>query len=104
MNEFMLCIVLMSQLYRVLFYYHCSIILLLFDFHSSFVHLLFNFCFHSILLLFHCSLFVMNKKIFYSDPGLYSRYFDPAVPLYKNHHHYLCKSKNIIYQTAPSFS
>jgi hypothetical protein len=57
--------------------------LLLFDCFSSFVHLLFDFCFHLFLLLFslfivHCSLFVVHEKIFNSDPGLYSRYFDPV--------------------------
>ncbi len=44
----------------------------------------------------HCSLFI--GKIFNSDPGLYSRYFDPLI------HHHLSKSINIIHQTAPSLS
>jgi hypothetical protein len=43
-------------------------------------------------LLFHCSLF--KRKRFNSDPGLCSRYFDPA------YHHHLCKSINIIHQTS----
>ncbi len=45
-------------------------------------------------LLFHCSLF--KRKRLNSDPRLYSRYFDPA------YHHHLCKSINIIHQTAPT--
>ncbi len=95
----MLSIVLMGQLYRV-------------DFLSLFVvrlflHLLFDLCFLSILLIFivHCSLF--KEKSFNSDPGLYSRYFDPIqepvvreVPV----HHHLYKSINIIHQTAPTLS
>jgi hypothetical protein len=73
---FMFCIVLMCQLYHVdlllLFVYFCS----LFNFS---IQLLFDFCFHLILLFFivHCPLF--KRKRFYSDPGLYSRYFDPVV-------------------------
>ncbi len=66
----------------------CSILLLLLDllllfiyfvccltFHSFFVRLLF----HLVLLLsfIYCSLF--KRKIFDSDPGLYSRYFVLAV-------------------------
>jgi hypothetical protein len=55
---FMLCIVIMCQLYRVLFYY-CSSIILLFDFHSSFVRLLFS-------IQFFCSirfsLFIVHEK------------------------------------------
>jgi hypothetical protein len=35
---------------------------------------------------------------------LYSRYFDPAVPLYKKYHYHLCKSINIIHHTAPTLS
>ncbi len=76
--------------YIVYCYCCCSII------HSSFVHLLFNFCLVNYFVLFnnHCSLFV--GKIFNSNPGLYSRYFDPIVPD--------TKSINIIHQTAPSLS
>jgi hypothetical protein len=37
--------------------------------------------------LFHCSLF--KRKRFNSDPGLYSRYFDPAVPVKQGYHHHL---------------
>ncbi len=55
---FMLCIVLMCQLYCVLFIIVVRFILLLLDFHSS----LFDFCFYLILLLFHCSLFVVQRK------------------------------------------
>ncbi len=56
---------------------------------------------------FYCSLF--NRKKFNSDPGLYSRYFDPVQPvvrevLYKNAIYHLCKSINIIQQTAPTLS
>ncbi len=101
---FMLCIMLVCQLNRVVFIIVVRFILLLFDFHLSYLRLLFDFCFHSILLLYtvHCLLF--KKKIFNSDPGLHSRYFDPAVPLYKKYHHHRCKSINIIHQTAPSLS
>jgi hypothetical protein len=65
------------------------------------IHLLFNFCSlfsfdYFVLLNFHCSLFI--GKIFNSDPGLYSRYFDPVT------HHHLSKSMNIIHQTALSLS
>jgi hypothetical protein len=74
---FMLCIVLMCQLYRVVFYYCCSIIFVVVRLLFDFVHLLFGFCFHSILLLFHCSL--LMRKVFNSHPGLYSRYSDPVV-------------------------
>ncbi len=78
---FMLCIVLMCQLYRVVFYHCCSIyyccLFILFVVRS--VHLLFAFCSHSILLLFIYSLFMFKRKRFNSDPGLYSRYFDPVV-------------------------
>jgi hypothetical protein len=97
---FMLCIVFMCQLHRVVFYYCCSLLLLLFVilfvarlFRSSFVRLLFSFD----SLLFIVSLF--KRKRVNSDPGLYSRYFDPIQPLYllyKKYHHHLCKS----YQTS----
>jgi hypothetical protein len=64
----------------------CSILLLLLDLlllfvyfvHcSTFAHSLFDFC----LISFFCSLFIVRKEIFNSDPGLYSRYFDLAVPV-----------------------
>jgi hypothetical protein len=71
------------------------IILLLFYFHLSFIKLLFDFCFSFnsfVRFDFHCSLFM--RKIFNSDPGLYSRYFDPVPVVHevfvKQHH--LCKS------------
>ncbi len=47
------------------------------------------------------SLFNVQKIRFVSDPRLFSRYFDPVVQEY---HHHLCKSINIIYQTAPPLS
>jgi hypothetical protein len=89
---FMLCIMLVCQIHRVVFYYCCSI----------FIQVLFVFCFIRFFCFFivHCS----REKIFNSDPGLYSRYFDSAVPLYKKYHHHLCKSINIIHQTAPTLS
>ncbi len=89
---FMLCIMLVCQLHRVVFYYCCSI----------FIKVLFVFCFIWFFCIFivHCS----KEKIFNSDPGLYSSYFDSAVPLYKKYRHHLCKSINIIYQTAPTLS
>jgi hypothetical protein len=65
---------------------------------------LFNFCSHSILLLSFTHCFVVQKKRFNSDPGLYSRYFDPAVPVVQEYPHHLCKSINIIHQTAPTLS
>ncbi len=41
--------------------------------------ILFNFCFHPILLfIVHCS-FIVHEEIFNSDPGLYSRYFNPVI-------------------------
>jgi hypothetical protein len=98
---FMLCIMLICQLYRVdllLLFNFFVVVRLLFEFCSSFVQLLFSFDSFTFL----CSLFV--EKRFNSDLGLYSRYFDPAVPLYKNHHHHLRKSINIIHQTAPTLS
>jgi hypothetical protein len=78
-----LCIILL------LLFYYFVVVRLLFDF----VHLLFN------SFAFHCSLFM--RKIFNSDPGLFSRYFDP-VPIVREVpvpevrevlvHHHLCKS------------
>jgi hypothetical protein len=64
----------------------------LFDFHLSFVCLLFDFCFSFDSFAFHCSLFVVQRKRFNSDPGLYSRYFDPVVREVPVHHN-LCKAK-----------
>ncbi len=84
----------------------CSILLLLFNFHLSFVRLLFDFVFIRFFafncFLAHCSLF--KRKLFNSNPGLYSRYFNHTVPLYRKYHHHLCKSINIIHQTAPTLS
>ncbi len=70
---FMLCIVLMCQLYRVVIIIVVRFILLLFDFHSI---LLFD------SFAFHCSLFIVRRKQFNSDPGLQSRYFDPLYVKY----------------------
>jgi hypothetical protein len=107
---FMLCIVFMCQLYCVLFTVVVHLFCSLFDFHSIFCStfvLIRFFCFSFI----HCSLF--KSKRFNSDPRLYSRYFDPVVHevplqplylLYKKYHHHLCKSINIIHQTAPTLS
>ncbi len=85
---FMLCIVLMWKLCCVLLFFFVACLLCCCP---TFVPLLFNFCFHSILLfIVHCSW----EKIFNSDPGLYSRYFDSVVcevPVPLQHHH-LCKS------------
>ncbi len=67
----MLCIEFMCQLNHVLFivivcyFVHCL------TFPLFFVWLLFSFNSFA----FHCSLF--KRKKFNSDPGLYSRYFDP---------------------------
>jgi hypothetical protein len=47
---------------------------------------------------------LFKEKGFNSDPGLYSRNFDPAVPLYKKYHHHLCNSINIIHQTILTLS
>ncbi len=65
----------------------CSILLFLFDLFCcclTLVRFLLDFCSsfvrHLFLFnswLFHCSLF--KRKILNSDPGLYSRYFDPVV-------------------------
>jgi hypothetical protein len=85
---FVLRIMLVYQLYRVVFYYCCSIYFIdvqfSFKFFFTFVFIRF-FCFFIV----HCSLF--KRKILNSDPRLYSRYFDPVVrevPV----HHLLCKS------------
>jgi hypothetical protein len=100
----MLCMMLVCQLYRVVFIIVVRFILLLFDFHLSFVRLLFDFCFHSILLLFHCSLF--KEKRFNSDPGFHSRYFDPVQSVYVKYLFIILYASqiNIIHQTAPTLS
>jgi hypothetical protein len=80
----MLCIMLVCQLYRVLLLLLLDLLLLLFD---LFIHLFLSFVqllFQLIIFLYltfiaHCS---MEK--FCSDPGLYSRYFDPVTV---QHHH-----------------
>jgi hypothetical protein len=90
---FMLYTMLACQLYRVVFYYCCSIYFIVVQFSFEF---LFVFCstfvfiqfFAFLLFIVHCS----KEKIFNSDPGLYSRYFDPVVREVPVHHH-LCKSK-----------
>jgi hypothetical protein len=72
---FMLCIVFMCSLYRGLFIIVVRLFCSCFDLYSFFCStfvLIRLFC-------FHCSLF--KRKRFKSDPGLYSRYFDPAVPV-----------------------
>ncbi len=74
-----LCKVFMCQLNHVVFYYCCSIILLLFNFIQFFS------------IQFHCLKKWFMRKIFNSDPGLYSRYFDPIVHEVPVHHN-LCKS------------
>ncbi len=64
----MLCIVLMCQLImQIIIVFHCT------TFYSSYVRLLFSFDSFTV----HYSLF--KRKRFNSDPGLYSRYFDPVV-------------------------
>jgi hypothetical protein len=70
------------------FFVHCS------TFYSLCYSILFSF--DSFAFIIHCALFKREK--FNSDPGLYSRYFDPAD---KNH---LCEPINIIQQTAPTLS
>jgi hypothetical protein len=98
---FMLCIMLMCQLHRVGFIIVVRLFCLLFDFsRSSFVRLLF----HLILCFFIVIVSLFKERRLRSDPGSYSRDFDPAVPLYKNYHRHLCKSINTIHQTAPTLS
>jgi hypothetical protein len=63
---FMLCMVLMCQLYRAVFIIVVRLFCSLFNFYSSFVQLLFSFVFDSF--TFHRSMFVVQKKIFNSDP------------------------------------
>ncbi len=85
---FMLCIVLICELYRVVFIIVVQFILLLFNFSfvfcSTFVFIQF-FCFFIV----HCSL--LKEKRLNSDPGLYSRHFNPVVREVPVHHH-LCRS------------
>ncbi len=73
---FMLCIILICQLYRVVFYYCCSIyfivVRLSFEFCPYFVRLLFSFdSFDFSLFIFRCS----KEKIFSSDPGFVLQVF-----------------------------
>jgi hypothetical protein len=84
-GSYSLFIIVARYLLLVHLFVHCLI----------FIRSLFDF-------LFHCSLFIVQKKRFVSDPGSYSRNFDPAVPILQEYHHHLCKSINI--QTAPTFS
>jgi hypothetical protein len=69
----------------------CSILLLLFDY---FVVVLLFFDFVNLLFdSFAFSLFIVQWKMFNSDPGLYSRYFDPVPVVHEVLvHHHLCKS------------
>jgi hypothetical protein len=100
---FMLFIVFMCQLNHVLF----TVIVRYFVHCSTFPFILCSTFVSFDSFAFYCSLF--NRKKFNSDPGLYSRYFDPVQPvvrevLYKNAIYHLCKSINIIQQTAPTLS
>jgi hypothetical protein len=96
----------MCQLYGVVFYYFCSIYFIVVRF---FIEFLFVFCStFDFIQFFAFSLFIVRcskEKIFNSDPGLYSRYFDPVVcevpPLFIII--YAIKI-NIIHQTAPTLS
>ncbi len=78
-----------------LFHYCRLIILLLFDFHS----ILFAFCFPFDSFAFDCSLFMRKYLSLILDciSGI-------SIPLYKKYHYHLCKSINILRQTAPSLS
>jgi small-conductance mechanosensitive channel len=85
----------------LIIYCCCSFILFVVRF---LIHLYLTFRFLLILLF---SLFIVplfKRKRFNSDPGLYSRYFNPAVPVVQEYHHHLCKSIKIIHQTAPTLS
>jgi hypothetical protein len=85
---FMLCILLVCQLYTYCFIIvvRFSLLLfilficLLFIFYSSFVPLMFH-----LIILFN-SMFIVHQKMFNSDPGLYSRYFDPTSERVNKHH------------------
>ncbi len=106
LDLFMLCIVLMCQLYRVVFYYCCSILLVLFIYFvrcstfpfivcSTFVSFD-SFAFN--LFIVHCLKRKYSVLILDCIPGI-------LILLYKNyHHHHLCKSINIIHQTAPTLA
>ncbi len=99
---FMLCMCMCScasyiMQYLLLFFCFCFLFDFSFVFCSTFVFIQFLYFF-----IVHCSLF--KEKSFNSDPGLYSRYFDPTVPLYKKYRHHLCMSINIIHQTALTLS
>jgi hypothetical protein len=90
----MLCIMLKCQLYPAVpvFINVVRFISLLLNFSLSFclsfVRLLFSFdSFAYSLFIVHCS----KEKRFNSDPGLYSRYFDPVVREVPVRHHQ-CKS------------
>jgi hypothetical protein len=97
---FMLCIMLVCQLYHVVFIIVSRFILLLFDFHSSFDHLLFDFGFPFDSLL---SLFVVQRKdsilILDCITGI-------SIPLYMKYLFILdyASQINIIHQTAPTLS
>ncbi len=82
-----------SCIILLLLFNYFVVVRLSFDFCSSFVRL----CFPFDSFAFHCSLF--KRNIFNSDPGLYSRYFDP-VPVVCEvlvQHHHLCKSNTSSY-------
>ncbi len=76
------------------------VVLLLIIVFIYFVHARFSFT--------RCSTFILRslfkRKRFNSDPGLYSRYFDPAVPVKPGYYHHLSESINIIHQTALTLS
>jgi hypothetical protein len=98
---------LLFVIHYLLFIYLCSLFLLSFiyfvhcsTFPSTFLFELFFF--DSFVFIILCALFKREKIQFNSDPGLCSRYFNPIVPVQVHHH--LCKSINIIQQTAPTLS
>ncbi len=97
----MLCIILERQLHCVVLKIFVPIYFIVvqfsFEFCSSFVRL--SFSLNSLLFIVHCS----KDKIFNSDPGLYSMYFDRVVCKIPVHHH-LSSPINIIHQTAPTLS
>jgi hypothetical protein len=83
---FMLCIMLVCPLLYI-------VLLLLFDLFSCcltylffFVHVCLTFVsfYYFVRFNFHC--FFVQREIFNSDPGLYSRYIDPG-PVTVQHHH-----------------
>jgi hypothetical protein len=105
---FILCIVLMCRLYRVVFYYCCSISLLLFVYFvrcSTFPFICCSTFVSFDSFAFHCSLLRCSKRkdsilILDCIPDISILLY----PLYKNYHHHLCKSINIIHQTALTLS